>query len=85
MIKLNNKLWMGEKWTTNGNKNVDKKTGKREDVTSDEDKEAASYTGTNADESNEGSKPPRNSMKQASWGKAYEPQHRGHRRGLKDF
>ena len=43
-----------------------KKTGKREDVTSDEDKEAASYTGTNAGESNEGSKPPRNSMKQAS-------------------
>jgi len=42
-----------------------KSTGKREDVTSDEDEEAAS-TGTNASESNEGSKIPRNSMKQAS-------------------
>jgi hypothetical protein len=42
-----------------------KKSGKREDVTSDEDKEAASSR-TNAGESNESSKPPRNSMKQAS-------------------
>jgi len=53
---------MSSKWQRN---HQSKSTGKREDVTSDEDEEAAS-TGTNAGESNEGSKIPRNSMKQAS-------------------